>query len=262
MEVSWCNRIVLPALLISAMFIGAPPLAVSEESCDAPVLELKQSDRDALALLGKGVVGKALPACPLHDTEDLMPLREGKWTYRITAGDREGTRQEAAISKTKGNQNLWHRSIARDCTDFYSFDEKGTIKLISEIDLRHNVITRYTPVLPIMFDGMNPGQASQVETEIKIYDLHDPTHLKYKGRLKVTHTYLGAYEITVPAGKYETVLIKSVYTGKVGPAHVVDGGYAFYARDVGIVASVERLHVTAFIFYDKHIKTPKVLIQR
>jgi hypothetical protein len=101
-----------------------------------------------------------------------------------------------------------------------------------------------------------------VETVVKVYALHDPTHLKYKGQLKVTHTYLGAYEITVPAGKYETVLIRSSYVGKVGPAHVVDGGYTFYARGVGIVASVERMHVTAFLFYDKRTKTPKVLIQR
>jgi len=263
-KVSWRNRFVLPTLLMTAIFMGFSPLAVCEESCGGPVLELKQSDRDALVLLGKGVLGKALPACPLHDTAGLMPLREGKWAYRITAGEHEGTRQEAAISKTKGThvQHLWHRTITGDCTEFYSVHGKGNIKLLSEIDLQHNVITRYTPTFTIMFDGMKPGETSQAETDIKVYDLHDPTHLKYKGRLKVTHAYLGAYEITVPAGKYQTVLIRSAYTGKVGPAHVVDGGYAFYARDVGIVASVERMHVTAFLFYDKRTKTPKVLIQQ
>jgi len=66
--------------------------------------------------------------------------------------------------------------------------------------------------------------------------------------------------VTVPAGKYETVLIRSYYAGKVGPAHVVDGGYVFYANGIGIVTSVERMHVTAFLFYDKTTKTPKVLI--
>jgi len=263
MKGSWRSRIVFTALLMTAIFMGAPAPAICEESCAGPVLELKQSDRDALAPLGQGVVGKGLPACPLYDTAGLMPLREGKWAYRITAGDNEGTRQEATISKTKGTpeQDLWHRAITGDCTEFYSFHGKSNINLISETNLKHSVITRYTPEFAIMFDGMKPGETSQAETVIKIYALHDPTDLKYQGRLKVTHTYLGAFEITVPAGKYETVLIKSDYTGKVGPAHVVDGGYTFYARDVGIVASVERLHVTAFIFYDKHIKTPKVLIQ-
>jgi hypothetical protein len=260
----WRSRILFPALLTAAIFMGAPAPAICEESCAGPVLELKQSDRDALASLGQGVVGKGLPACPLHDTAGLMPLREGNWAYRITAGDNEGTRQEVSISKTKGTpaQHLWHRTITGDCTEFYSVHGKGDIKLLSEIDLQHNVITRYTPTFTIMFDGMKPGETSQVETEIKIYDLHDRTDLKYQGRLKVTHAYLGAYEITVPAGKFETVLIRSFYEGKVGPAHVVDGGYTFYARGVGIVASVERMHVTAFLFYDKRTKTPKVLIQK
>ena len=264
MKVLWSNRIALPTLLMTVIFMGAPPPAVSKDPCGGPVVEIKQSDRDVLALLGKGVVGKGLPACPLRDTANLMPLREGKWTYRITAGDNEGTRQDAAISKTKGThaQDLWHRTIVGDCTEFYSVHGKGAIGLISEIDLKHNVNSRYTPMLPVMLDGMKPGDTSEAETEIKIYELHDPTHLKYKGRLKVTHTYLGAYEITVPAGKFETVLIRSYYEGKVGPAHVVDGGYTFYARDVGIVASVERMHVTAFLFYDKRTKTPKVLVQK
>lgn len=263
MKVSWCNRIVLPALLITAVFMVAPPPALSEGACGGPVVELEQSDRDVLALLGKGVVGKALPACRLQDTAELMPLSERKWTYRITAGGKEGKRQEASISKTKGKhaQDLWHRTIVGECTEYFSIYDKGTVKLISEINLTHSVIIRYTPMFPIMFDGMKPGQSSEVETEIKIYDLHDPTHLKYKGRLKVIHAYLGAYEITVPAGKYETVLIRSSYTGKVGPAHVVDGGYSFYAKGVGIVASVERMHVTAFLFYDKRTRTPKMLLR-
>ena len=264
MKVSWRNKIALPALLIGIILMGFSSPVVCEDASTGAMVELNKSDRDALALLGGGVVGKALPAFPIRDTAELMPLREGKWAYRITAGERTGTRQETAISKTKGNhgQDLWHRTIVGDFTEFISLDGKGAINLISEIDLEQNVITRYTPMLPIMFDGMKTGDSSQVETVVKVYALHDPTHLKYKGQLKVTHTYLGAYEITVPAGKYETVLIRSSYVGKVGPAHVVDGGYTFYARGVGIVASVERMHVTAFLFYDKRTKTPKVLIQR
>jgi len=264
MKVSWCERIVFPALLPAIILMGFLFLAVCEDASAGAMVELNKSDRDALALLGGGVVGKALPALPIRDTAGLMPLCEGKWAYRITAGARTGTRQEVSILETKGNhgQDLWHRTIAGNCTDFFSSDGKGVINLISEIDLEQNVITHYTPMFPIMFDGMKTGDASQVETAVKVYALHDPTHLKYKGRLKVIHTYLGAYEITVPAGKYETVLIRSSYVGKVGPAHVVDGGYTFYARGVGIVASVERMHVTAFLFYDKRTKTPKVLIQR
>ena len=264
MKVSWRNRIVLPALFTAIILMGFTFLAVCEDASAGAMVELNKSDRDALAVLGRGVVGKALPAWPIKDTARLIPLRKGKWTYQITAGEREGKHQVMSISKTdrKDEQSLWDRSVDGDCTEFFSVKGDGAINLVSEIYLKHDAIIHYTPMLPVMFDGMKPGDKTQVETEIKIYDLHDPTHLKYKGRLKVIYAYLGVYEITVPAGKYEAVLIKSSYRGKVGPAHVVDGGYAFYARGVGMVASIERMHVTAFVFYDKRTKTPKVLIQK
>ena len=242
--------------------MGLLEQGICEERSFGKVVQLDDSDREALAILGDGVVGKALPAWPIKDTAGLMPLREGEWTYRITAGDREGTRQVAAISKTdRKNGQWWHRMVVGDSTEFFSVTGDGAINLVSEMDLKQGVITRYDPVVPLMSGGMTPGDQLQVETVVKVYDLNDPTFLKYSGHLKVTHTYVGAYEITVPEGKYEAVLIKSSYAGEVGPAHVVDGGYVFYAKNVGMVASVERMHVTAFLFYDKRTQTPKVLVQ-
>ena len=186
MKVSWCERIVFPALLPAIILMGFLFLAVCEDASADAMVELSKSDRDALALLGGGVVGKALPALPIRDAAGLMPLCEGKWAYRITAGEHEGTRQETHISKTKGHQgqDLWHRTTTGDCTDFFSLNGEGAINLISEIDLEQSVITRYTPMFPIMFDGMKPGDSSQVETVVKVYALHDPTHLKYKADSK------------------------------------------------------------------------------
>jgi len=101
-----------------------------------------------------------------------------------------------------------------------------------------------------------------VQTDIKVYDLHNPSHEKYKGLLRVTHTYVGTYELVVPAGRYRAVLVKSTYNGKVGPATVNDVGYVFYSAGEGIVAAVERAHVSAFLFYDKRTRTAKVLLRR
>ena len=264
MEVSRFTKNLLTAFPVAILLTGFSLPVMCEEPSAGVVLELTTKDREALVILGEGVVGKALPAVPLTDTAKVMPLRKGRWAYRITAGKYEGSTQQATMSGSKGSQGqtLWQRTIKGDATEFFMVDGKGVINLISETDLRQNVITRYTPTFPIMLDGMKPGETCIRETGVKVFELHDPTHLKYEGRLKVTHTYVGAYEVTVPAGRYETVLIRSSYVGKVGPAHVVDGGYVFYAKGVGIVASVERMHVTAFLFYDKRNKTPKVLIQK
>ena len=264
MKIPWTNRIPLTAILVAIMIMGITGKGFSRDQVPGKIVQLNENDREALTILGEGVVGKALPARPIKNTAGLMPLREGKWTYQITAGNREGTQQTASISRThrKNEPILWHRTIKGDYTEFFSVQSNGAVNLASEMDLKQGVITHYDPMFPVMFDGMGPGDKSQVETEIKVYDLHDPAFLKYSGHLTVTHTYVGAYEVTVPAGKYSARLIKSSYVGKVGPAHVVDGSYVFYAENVGMVASVERMHVTAFLFYDKHTKTPKVLIQK
>ncbi len=249
--------------LITVALLGLSSQAHGDVSAGR-VVKLPEKDRQALAILGQGVVGKALPALPLNGTVRLIPLQKGEWVYRLTAGAHMGARQNVLISRKKGtdDRHLWRLSIRGDTTEFLSLDGEGTVNLISEIDLKQDVITHYAPMLPLMFDGMKPGEASTVETAVKVFDIHDPTHVKYQGRLNVAHTYVGAYEVTVPAGTYKTVLIRSSYEGKVGPAHVSDGGYTFYAEGVGIVASLERMHVTAFLFYDKTTRTPKVLLPK
>lgn len=179
-QFTFCS-ILFVTILISNMVYGQP---------DETVSHLDKNDHSVLLSLGEKVVGKAMPAMPIKNTAKLMPLHEGTWLYRITAGGRKGTTQKASISQThrRGSNGLWSRSIHEDCTEFFSVETDGTIHLVSEMDLKQNVITHYSPAIPFMFDGMKPGQAKEVETDVKVYDLHDTTFLKYHGKLKVTHT--------------------------------------------------------------------------
>ena len=257
--------LILAVILLGSMsMVGAPSKAYEEDLISGMIIELQGEDKDALAILGKGVVGKALSAKPITDTARLMPLEEGKWTYRVLAGDQKGTNQEDKIERSKHEESgkSWRRVLGKKFIEYYRVRNGGKIEMASEVDLLEDVITRYAPLFPVIFNGMRPGEQNEVKTDIRVYDLHDPTDEKYKGHLKIIHTYVGAYEVTVPAGKYQTVLIKSSYTGKVGPASVNDVEYVFYAEGVGIVATVERSHVTAFLFYDKKTETPKVLVHK
>ncbi len=251
-------------LLGSISIVGAPSRAYAEDSVSGNIIELQKEDKEALAILGKGVVGKALPAKPITDTARLMPLNEGTWTYAVLAGDHKGTNQEDIIARPKHEESgaSWRRIVGKKYIEYYRVMNGGKIEMVSEVDLVEDVLTRYAPLFTVMFNGMGPGEKNEMKTNIRVYDLHDPNDEKYKGHLKVSHTYVGAYEVTVPAGKYQTVLIKSSYTGKVGPASVNDVGYVFYAEGVGIVASLERSHVAAFLFYDKRTKTPKILVHQ
>ena len=256
--------LVLVIVLLGSMSMVGAPSKANDDPVSGKIIELQAEDKAALAILGKGVVGKALPAKPIADTARLMPLNAGKWTYRVLAGDHKGTNQEDIIERPKHDESgrSWRRVVGKKYIDYYQVRDGGKIDMASEVDLVEDVLTRYTPMFPVMFNGMRPGEKNEVETDIRVYDLHDPTDEKYKGHLRVTHTYVGAYEVLVPAGKYQTILIKSSYTGKVGPASVNDVGYMFYAKGVGIVACVERSHVAAFLFYDKKTKTPKILLHK
>ena len=256
--------LILIMILFGSIYVGGELSKTYGDPVTGKIIELKSEDKKALAILGKGVVGKALPASPIADTAKLTPLNEGKWTYRVLAGSHKGTKQEDTIAKPKhkGSSRSWRRVVGRKFIEYYRVTNGGKIEMASEVDLAEDVISTYAPQFPVIFNGIRPGAQSEVETDIKVYDLHDPTHEKYKGHLKVTHIYVGAYEVVVPAGKYQTVLIKSSYTGKVGPASVKDVGYTFYAEGVGIVAAVDRSHVAAFLFYEKKTKTPKVLLHK
>jgi len=258
------RRFTILILLGAASVVGFPSTGNGGDSTSGKVIPLHEADANAVSVLGEGVVEKALPAAPIADTARLMPLRFGKWTYGVLAGEHKNTHQEDTIGKARHKKSgvLWRRVVGKKSIEYFRVNSGGSIELVSEVDVTEGVITRYTPALSVMFNGMKPGEKKTVETKVRVYDLHDPAFEKYRGHLKVTYTYIGAYEVTVPAGKFSTTLIKSSYKGKVGPASVTDGGYVFYAENVGIVAAVERLHVTAFLFYDKRTKTPKILIHK
>ncbi len=109
---SCIHRIPWMTMLVVMIIIGmAGEGAFSEDQSPGKTVKLNDSDREALAVLGEGVVGKVLPAWPIKDTAGLMPLRDGEWIYRITAGDREGN---AGGRHLKDGSKEWTNILASD----------------------------------------------------------------------------------------------------------------------------------------------------
>ena len=74
-------------------------------------------------------------------------------------------------------------------------------------------------------------------------------------------TYLGAYQLRVPAGAIDAVLVRTRLTGKVGPATVQDTIYRFFAKNSGLVAMVETEDVSALLIYHEKTRVGKVLAE-
>ena len=69
-------------------------LSVSALAADeGKVVPLSGEDRKAVALLGEGVVGKALPAHPIEDVGEFLTLQAGPHTFKVVAGKDEGKTQ-------------------------------------------------------------------------------------------------------------------------------------------------------------------------
>jgi len=108
---------------------------------------------------------------------------------------------------------------------------------------------------------MKPGDSQSVTIDVKVYDLSSPNEVSHSGSLQLTYSYIGAYKVTVPAGSYDAALLKWDYNGSVGPASVQDTQYRLVAKDVGIVASIEKKKISAMLFYHDNSNTGRVLVQ-
>ena len=130
---------------------------------------------------------------------------------------------------------------------------------MSEQETDQGVITRFSPAEPILTNGMKPGDSQKVTIGVKVYDLSSPDEVSHSGSLQLEYSYVGAYKVTVPAGSYDAALLRWVYDGSVGPASVKDTQYRLVAKDVGIVASIEKKKISALLLYHDNSNTGRVL---
>jgi hypothetical protein len=241
--------------VLAALLTAAVPAAAA-----ADTIPLPQADRTALEqLLGSGVVGDPVAASPLAAAD--IPLRAGTWTYQIVAGKKKGQTENDVLSQLERDQAgaSWKLATGAKDVAFIQLGDDQSIAVGSEQDTDQGVITRFSPAEPILTAGMNPGDSKKVTIGVKVYDLSSPDEVSHSGSLDLEYSYVGAYKVTVPAGSYDAALLRWVYDGSVGPASVDDTQYRFVAKDVGIVASVEKKKISALLLYHDNSNTGRVL---
>ena len=256
-SVAWVSVLVLVAVTGTTV--------LDQRASAANVIELPEDDRAALEkFLGKGVVGKAVPGNPIADASKFFAFEDGAWNFQFTSGDDKGKTQKQSFKKlerddtgTKGRYQNGPNTVL-----FLHRDEDGSITVGSEQDDDHGVVSRFSPPEPIYVSGMNPGDSKQTKIGVKVYDLSDLQEVSPAGSLDLTYSYLGAYEVTVPAGTFQAALIKWDYKGKVGPASIEDTQYRFLAEGAGVVAMVEKKNISAVLIYHDQSKFGKVLLEK
>jgi hypothetical protein len=229
------------------------------------VLPLPPEDQQRIAAqLGSGVVGNAVPSLPISDVSTYFPLTNRSLTYQIASGPNAGNSESSEIARVRrpGGRLAWRFRLSPSLTGFIAQTLDGGLVMPAVSDPGEGVVMVTTPANPFVPKGMRPGETRSFSQSVAVNYLDNPSDQDYSGSLSGTYTYIGTYQVTVPAGTFPAVLFRAKTEGKVGPAHTSDIAYSFFAPNVGLVAMIMQEDVTAFWLFHIDTSTGKVLMSK
>lgn len=214
--------------------------------------------------LGQTVVGRAISAPALADPVGFFAPVPGPRIYRLLNGERPGLDEPHRFitQECQGGGRVWEYRIADGEALLFAEQADGSIVLTGVNDFKEGVSIHYNPPKPFLTQGMAAGEERKFTVQAQIFKLKEPGHLVHSGSLDGISVSLGTYQITVPAGQFDAMLIKSATHGSIGPAKIDNTQYHFFALHAGIVASLEQREVNALGVYHATVKTPRVLIAK
>lgn len=226
-------------------------------SMSLPAQDRTEIDRS----LGAGVLGAALPAPEISAPGRYLNPNLGTRRYRVH--DESGATTDQVFTLTaiepQHANKTWRYQEGDSENGYMELQPDGSFVLTGVEDVATGAVTRYEPAEPFLLQGMRPGEERKLRMAVRVHDLASPSVVTHEGSLDVAHHYLGAYRLNLPAGHYDAVLMKSSFSGKVGPARLEDTQYRFFALGAGLVASIERRDVSAFLLYNTHMRETKLL---
>jgi hypothetical protein len=240
-------------------------LAAGSACAQGVVLPLPPEDQQRItAQLGPGVVGNALPSLAITDASTYFPLTQKSLTYQVTAGSKIGTTQTLSLAQTHRTDrpNAWRFEFSPSLAGFIRQTPQGDLIMPAVSDSGEGVLVVSTPANPFVPKGMQPGETRPYTQKVSVDYLDDPTDQRYSGTVNGTYTYVGTYQVTVPAGTFNAILIRVKFKGKVGPAETKDTQYNFFAPGVGVVAMITQEDVQAFWIFNIDTTAGKVLVSR
>jgi hypothetical protein len=257
------RSLIRSAAAIALLVLTISPGAAAQSA--GPVIPLSAADRVQLdALLGKGVVGEALPSAPLQDPSSYLPRLGRTLTYQVVTPAQKSTIETHEIAETTDPafKPGWHYSVGDAAEMYIQKDPTGRAFTSAEKDLDKKVLSQFLPGDPLVLTGLQPGQGATSSHKVEVYDLSNLNKISHSGSLDITYSYLGTHRVTVPAGTFDAALVKWSYSGKIGPANIKDSQYRFLAPNVGMVAMIQIRSISALLIYNDHTKRGKLLARQ
>jgi hypothetical protein len=245
------------------IILGCASLAGLVRPAGAQDISASVVESEVLRALGEGVVGDEQSARPLNDPAMLARWEAGEWTYRITAGTRQGRTERESLTPipATGRGETWQRTVGQDYTLYVRRTAEGSLVLPSEIAHAHKALVHFEPPLSYLMAGLSPGERREFDGRLEVYSSIHPGTRWYTGRIRATTLYAGVYRVTTPAGLFNATLIRTDYQIDILAVVSVRATlYTFYAEGVGKVAEAEHLRISAVGLFRTDTTTGKVLV--
>jgi hypothetical protein len=254
------NRWVCVFALFSLALAGNGPAGAVENALGV----FRPEDRRILELGFRGELRyHPIAAEILEEPRALLAPDEAPHLYRVipeSGSEMEELHRFVAVSEASGTARFEYQLNAAESQLLRVSDGQGVF-IEGAVDRKEGVKTEFNPAKPLLPKLLSPGQSMSAMTKVRVLDLAHPEKVRHSGELNLTLTHLGSFHARVPAGEYETVLVRLESLGKIGPAEIAHRQYYFFAEDIGLVAFLESRRISAFAIYEKKEQQALVLMR-
>jgi len=217
--------------LLAAIFIGAAATTAACQSSPAdPHAEQPTSLEDVL-------IGPVQSIEAVPDDVQLRRPRHITLTYRQIAGEDHPRSIERKLVPDPNDPNAWavHTPAFKKVRHLRR-DNAGNVLLVAVEDLDRNVRTRFATPLVIMRPGLG-AKAHETKSQVTVVKRDNPAHVVTDGEATMRIQCEGRQRLRTPAGEYNAYRIATVFQSNFTMASVTNRSTAYYAPEVGLVAS-------------------------
>jgi len=200
--------------------------------------------------LASHAAGPATAPTPMQPGVIYSPLREGTWTYRRVDPKQDGTTITQVLSRAEGDQRAnWRRADgASGQLRHLAGQGDGNVYMLAIEDDGRGVHTIFAEPIPVMLTTMQPTVPITTTCDVKAVKASDPDKTMDTGTCTVTLTHIADQRLNLPAGTFDTKLVKLELKTSMKYVSIASESLLYYAAGVGMVAEdyVERGRAVIF----------------
>ncbi len=185
------------------------------------------------------------PASGTIAPADMYPLRDGTWSWRITAGDDAGRWIERRREETDLYDATWVEIQDGHRREYWSRDDEGNLVMTAVAEPGDQALSFFDPPMVIAYNMLSPGESRQQQVKMRVMNLRRPERMKEQGLATRTVEYVDDRLIRTPLGTMPAKRVEISFRADLGLARAENATTLLIYPTFGIV--VERREDTVTV---------------